>query len=77
MAKSAIMNFQDLPICLTVADVQQILGISKSSALRLIREPDFPAIRIGERLGGRRVIIPRDKFVAWLENKAAVGLGQI
>jgi excisionase family DNA binding protein len=34
---------------LTIADVAQVLGISRGSVYRLMRSGELPAIRVGER----------------------------
>lgn len=48
---------------LTVKDVSEILGIGLVQAYKLVKRSDFPTKRIG-----RRIIIPRDRFIAWLNN---------
>ena len=59
---------EDLPLTLTVSDVQEILGLSKPIAYQLTRRADFPALRVG-----RKILIPRDKFFEWYENHAEKG----
>lgn len=59
-------SFDDLPMFLNVATVAKLLGISQSSGYELMHERDFPAIKIGSR-----IVIPRDKLVAWLEEKVS------
>ena len=59
-------SFDDLPMFLNVATVSKVLGISQSSGYELMHERDFPAIKIGSR-----IVIPRDKLVAWLEEKVS------
>lgn len=46
---------------LTVAEMATHLRISKKQAYRLAGAPDFPSIRIG-----KRILIPEDKYEAWL-----------
>ena len=70
MPTSIINDIASLPVALTVDQVQKILGISRVSAYQLLKQPDFPAVRIGER----RYVIPRDRFFAWLDKKANQGL---
>ena len=41
-----------------------MLGVSPSSGYELMREKDFPALKVGSR-----VVVPREKFVAWVERK--------
>lgn len=39
-----------------------VLGVSPSSGYELMREPDFPALKIGSR-----IVVPKEKFIAWVE----------
>ena len=57
-------SYDDLPLMLSVQDVAKVLGISKSSAYVLAKEKDFPTLKIGAR-----VVIPRDKFLEWIDKK--------
>jgi excisionase family DNA binding protein len=49
----------------SVEEMASMLGISRSVAYQLIKEKDFPSIRVGER----RVIIPVKSLEKWLEEK--------
>jgi len=60
-----VVNYQELPVALTVSEVQKVLRISRGGAYQLIHREDFPTVKIG-----RRYIIPRDKFIEWLEEQA-------
>ena len=51
---------------MSVQDIAEVLGISKSSAYVLVKEKGFPKIKIGAR-----VVIPRDKFLEWIDKKTA------
>lgn len=64
MTETVYRTYDDLPMFLNVATVAKLLGISQSSGYELIHEKDFPAIKIGSR-----IVVPRDKLVAWLEEK--------
>lgn len=64
MNKTTYKTFDELPMFLNVATVAKLLGISQSSGYELMHEKDFPAIKIGSR-----IVVPRDKLVAWLEEK--------
>ena len=65
---SSVKNFEELPVCLQVKDVAAVLGVSRATAFNLTKVPGFPAIRISP--GGKRIIIPKDKLQAWIENQA-------
>ena len=57
-------NFNEMPVMLSVIQVAEVLGISKTSAYELVHSDDFPSITIGKRL-----IIPKDKFIEWIKTK--------
>ena len=59
-------SYDDLPLMMSVQDIAEVLGISKSSAYVLVKEKGFPKIKIGARVG-----IPRDKFLEWIDKKTA------
>jgi excisionase family DNA binding protein len=59
-----IKSFDDLPLSLSVIQVAHVLGISRSNAYMLIHTKGFPRINIG-----KRIVIPRDKFILWIEIK--------
>lgn len=54
--------FANLPEMLSAKDLMEILPVSRSAVYTLLRDPSFPTIRLG-----RRVIVPRDAFCAWLQ----------
>ena len=54
-------SYDDLPLMLSVHDVAEVLGISKSSAYVLTKEKGFPILKIGAR-----VVVPREKFIEWI-----------
>ena len=59
-------QFFDLPLLLTVADIQRILGLSKTTVGYLVHQKDFPLVQ----LSPRKYIIPRDRFLQWLDAQA-------
>lgn len=52
-------------IMLTVPEAAQILRIDKVTVYELAKSNGFPALRIG-----RRVLIPRDALLRWIEAEA-------
>ena len=52
----------DLPLMLSVAEVAAVLGISRAGAYELVHGNGFPALKIGSR-----IVVPRDKFLAWID----------
>lgn len=58
------MNKSDYPLILQIKNVQEILGVSRSTAYEIAREPDFPLLIIN-----CRKIVYRDDFFKWLDSK--------
>ena len=52
---------------LEAQDIKEILGIALGSVYKLMKQPDFPAIRIS----ARRYVVPEEAFRKWLEDQAA------
>lgn len=65
MKESIFKSYDELPLFLNAEVVGKVLGVSISSAYELMHEKDFPSVRIGNRL-----IIPKDKFIEWVNAKA-------
>ncbi len=65
MQEFTIKNYDDLPQFLNAQHLRDVLGISISSAYELMNENGFPSVRIGSRL-----IVPKDKFRAWIDEQA-------
>ena len=63
--KSTYTNIDDLPLTLNAREAAEVLRISKSKVYELAQSVSFPAIRIG-----KRVVIPRDKLIEWMNNQA-------
>ena len=55
-----------MPLMLSVHDLAEVLGISKSSAYVLAKEKGFPTLKIGAR-----VVIPRDRFIEWINKNVS------
>ena len=64
MRKCKFRSYDELPLMLTVADVADVLGIGLAHAYEVVRRQDFPTIILGSR-----IIVPRDKFIQWIEEK--------
>ena len=65
MKQSMYKSRDEMPMFLTVMDVANLLGISRASAYELVREDDFPKLKIVQR----RTIIPRDRLLEWLDEQ--------
>lgn len=51
-------------VVMTVDELCEIMGICKPAAYALCHREDFPAIKVGKRF-----LIPRDRFYAWLNSQ--------
>ncbi len=65
MKKSIYKTKEEMPLFLTVMDVANLLGISRASAYELVREENFPKLKIVQG----RTIIPRDRLLEWLDGQ--------
>ena len=65
MKQSMYKSKEELPMFLTVMDVANLLGISRASAYELVREENFPKLKIVQG----RTIIPRDRLLEWLDEQ--------
>lgn len=59
-------SYDQLPLSLRADDVAAVLGISRANAYTLMHAKDFPTIFIGKRM-----LVPRDKFIAWLNQQSS------
>ena len=65
MKKSIYKTKEEMPMFLTVMDVANLLGISRASAYELVRQENFPKLKIVQG----RTIIPRDRLLEWLDEQ--------
>ena len=65
MKKSIYKTKEEMPLFLTVMDVANLLGISRASAYELVRQENFPKLKIVQG----RTIIPRDRVLEWLDEQ--------
>jgi len=65
MKQSIYKDKSEMPMFLTVMDVANLLGISRASAYELVREENFPKLKIVQG----RTIIPRDRLLEWLDEQ--------
>ena len=68
MKKSEFKSYDELPLFLNAELVAQVLGIAASSAYELMHEDGFPVLKIGNRM-----VVPKEKFVAWVEEHTKGG----
>ena len=48
---------------LTVVQLAEVLGISRTGAYELVRRNDFPALKIG-----KRIVIPKEALARWVSD---------
>ena len=65
MKKSMYKTKEEMPLFLSVMDVANLLGISRASAYELVRQENFPKLKIVQG----RTIIPRDRLLEWLDEQ--------
>ena len=65
MKKSIYKMKEEKPLFLTVLDLANLLGISRASAYELVRQENFPKLKIVQG----RTIIPRDRLLEWLDEQ--------
>ncbi|MBO5293808.1 MAG: helix-turn-helix domain-containing protein [Clostridia bacterium] len=65
MKQSIYKKRDDMPMFLSVIDVANLLGISRASAYELVREENFPKLKIVQG----RIIVPRDRLLEWLDEQ--------
>jgi len=68
LKKSEYKSYNDLPLFLNVETVAKVLGVSISTAYELFHEPGFPTLRVGSRM-----VVPKEKFVAWVSTQTEGG----
>lgn len=62
MKESVYKSYDELPLFLNSELVAKVLGVSPSSGYELMHEPDFPVLRVGNRM-----VVPKEKFIQWVE----------
>ena len=63
------VNYDQLPLMLNAEDVQHVMNISRAMAYQLMHREDCPTIVIGKRM-----VVPRDKFLEWVELNTGCGM---
>ena len=64
MKEGKFRSYDDLPLTLTVPEVGEVLGISRTKAYDLARSEGFPSMRIGTR-----ILVPRNKLIRWIDKR--------
>ncbi len=61
-AEELVQLAHQLPLQLTVMDIARFLGISRTTAYKLIHSEGFPAVQLP---GFKRLIVPKKLFLDW------------
>ena len=68
MITSEYKSYDGLPLFLNAAMVAKVLGVSPSSGYELMHEADFPVLKVGSQM-----VVPKEKFVDWVERHTTGG----
>ncbi len=71
MKVSEYNNYNDLPLFLNAELVAKVPGVSPSSGYELMHEQGFPVLKVGSRM-----VVPKEKFIQWVERHTAEGDAQ-
>ena len=68
MKVSQFKDYSELPLFLNANTVAKALGVSPSSGYELMHDPGFPILKIGSRM-----VVPKEKFIQWVEQNTGGG----
>ena len=68
MKESKYKTYEELPLFLNAKLVGEVLGISPASSYELLHLEGFPTLKIGNRM-----VVPKEKFIAWVEENTVGG----
>lgn len=68
MKQTVCKSYDELPLMLSVPEAASVLGISRAGTYVLVKSDGFPALKIGSR-----IVIPKEKFIAWINAQTAGG----
>ena len=64
-------SYDQVPLMLNAEDVQAVMHISRAAAYQLMHKDGFPTIQMG-----RRIVVPREKFLEWLAAQMGECVGE-
>jgi len=67
MKEACFRTLEELPVMLSIPQVAAVLSISRAGAYELAHCKNFPAMLIGSR-----IVVPKDKLLAWIETKISL-----
>lgn len=60
-------SLDDLPAVLNIKDIAKVLQLSEPKAREIVYSQGFPILN--RALTGRRILIPKQGFINWLEEQ--------
>lgn len=69
MKQSIYKTYDELPLFLNAETVAKVLGVSPSSGYELMHQPDFPTLRVGNRM-----VVPKEQFIRWVAEHTQGGV---
>lgn len=73
-ANELVQKASELPMQPTIMDIANFMGISRSSAYKLVHSEGFPAMRLQ---GLRRLIISKKLFLDWFVKRMQESGGEL
>ena len=68
---NTITSFDQLSLTLNATQVAAVLGISRSNAYELMRSEGFPTLGFPTLHIGKRMLVPKDRLIRWIEANAS------
>lgn len=68
MKTSQFKDYSELPLFLNAEIIAKALGISPASSYELMHAPGFPVLKMGNRM-----VVPKEKFICWVEENTTGG----
>ena len=69
LKKSTYKSYDELPLFLNAEMVANVLGVSSTVCYEMMHAGKLPVLRIGSRL-----IVPKEKFLEWIEKNTSGGI---
>ena len=68
LKKTTYKSYDELPLFLNAEMVANVLGVSSTVCYEMMHAGKLPVLRIGSRL-----IVPKEKFLEWIEKNTSGG----
>lgn len=64
MQESVYKSYDELPLFLNSETAAKVLGVSASNCYKLMHQPGFPVLKIGNRM-----VVPKEQFIQWVNQQ--------